>query len=299
MNRLADKKISNLLSYSFINNNRLLENLDNELDILNHYFYKGYPHVVHNTISRFISNPKFNKRPNCQKKNSVIIKAISLRLKCKLDLCTPKTYPYAVLESKHLLSLLSSHKSEEIGLLFWVTAALQRINLVINPHMFNRDEISSIKRLLYICMKRIPERQTRYQVVMFLEIAKLALLTKEEKLFDISIDSAEKTSGKLPSNEKFLISMIWDVKARGVLRFHKDIYNTLESIEKADFICPKSYRAVRLYLTNTKLHLYESSGDRDLLAKAYPLRSDALHLAELLDNPYQKIRLQNKKTIGL
>jgi hypothetical protein len=281
-----------------------IESLNCNISAMHELIYQGYPAVAFKELSRLRRISLSFNRAGQKKTLSLAARASWMRIRCLSDLCKGAAFGKAVEQSGESLSFALDRCPEEAGASFWAKGAIQRLELLSRvTFAYSQSDVSACLDVAKKAVALIPARDAATSVVAHLEVAKLALMTKNERLFLHHLDRGFFFAERVKAESPFLLALVWDVMARGDMRFRRNAIRALETIEKArTSVHPsiwRKYRAVELYVCNTEvqaLHLIEDPAAR---ARETTLRERIALEAAILGNPYQVQRLRHNNLAGL
>jgi hypothetical protein len=263
--------------------------------------YEGYPAIAYKNLGKLAKLIHELKLERTQRGKNLLSKIHWMRIRCLSDLTKAKDFKRASQESNRSYRFARENNTSELGPAYWMKSAIKRLEIVTHPDSFiSKQETQECLEIAQLAVKHTPKSRATERFVEYLELAKIALILKNQKLFHSGMDNAISLIDSLPQNQKYLAVMAWDVQARGHLRFDDDLSSVFESIDNAQEQTKTRFQAINLYLMNTKLHALLSSPDESLHSEARKLKSELALVTSLLENPYQEIRLSNEtKYVGL
>ena len=222
-----------------------------------------------------------------------------VKARCLSDITTPKNFFAAYKQIKNNLNFAIRERTSEIGASYWMAIAIKRLMIITNlrKKALIKEALDCLS-LGNFSLKYSTDNNYGLKLVNLFELAKTALILKDNYLFEKYIDMMFNCVSKLPEREKYLEIIAWDVLIRGYINFG-NFYKAAETIKKVKIIQNKKYRALNLFFKNTCHHFFISIKDPVYDNWAQKLKNEIWLEACLLNNPYQKLRFKRKKYIGL
>lgn len=291
----AERRFDYLLS-SVKESDNLLGDIENQIELYYEKIYEGYPKIAYTNLqklSELIYETGFHKK---QKGINLLSKIYWVQVRCLSDLTTTNGFKKAVVSSDKAYCFIKEHKgTAELGPAYWVKAAIRRLEILTRE----KSEISETEArecfdIAKLALRNTPQSRFAERLVEHLELAKIALILKDQWCFNEQLNFACSNLSKLPKTMSHFGSLVWDVKARGDIRFGRGIDRTFESIQIAQQLLDRKYQAINLYVQNTKLQALLFTEDPRLIRHAKRLKATLTVEAAILENPYQELRLKQK-----
>lgn len=261
--------------------------------------YHGYPYLVYSNLKK-LTKFIYGLGIDQSRETELISKINWIRARCLSDITKPQDFHGAYLKTLSFLEFAHQKKVRETGSVYWIISAIKRLEIISRDSLsFNKRELDECFELAQIAIQRTSETSYVERVVEHLELAKLALLSKNEYYFNRQIEMAFLSAAQLTSDLKYLEIHIWDIQARGMLIFRKNPLAALEIIQKAKNNTNLKLRSINLYLETTELQTLNEFDDPSLLLYKRRLKEKLSHELRLLKNPYQELRLKQQKLIGV
>jgi len=274
--------------------------LESQIHLLHELIYQGDPLTAYKRlkrIERFLLNSGFK---NKKTRVNLLSKLQWVAARCLSDICKPGRFLPGILEAERNLSFALEKNTQDIGGLFWMNSALMRLQILTVPkEKIHKPFLMKCLNLAKTALKYTPQTKLEERVVEHIEIAKIALLIEDKRLFEEQLNYGLSVASNLPQSFRYLAALVWDAKARGSIRFDKDLESTLENIQTAKDMLDDRYQAIHLFLGNTQLQALKLSDDSKTAKRATVLRYKVSLLANTLNNPYQKMRIAKEKYMGL
>lgn len=274
--------------------------IESQINLLYELIYQGNPSTAYKRlkrIERFLLNAEFK---NKKTRINLLSKVNWVTARCLSDICKPGRFLPGILEAEKNLSFALEKNAQDIGGLFWMNSALMRLQILTVPkEKIYKPFLMKCLDLAETALQYTSRTDLEQRVLEHIEIAKIALLIEDKKLFNEQVRYALSIVPRLPNSSRHLVALVWDAKARGSIRFDRDIDSALENLQIAKNGLDDKYQAVRLFLGNTELQALKLSNDSKIVDQAAILRDKLTLLADILNNPYQKIRISKEKYMGL
>lgn len=289
-----------LILESTLNTNNKIDFLESQINLLYELIYQGDPLTAYKRLKRiekFLLNSKFK---NKKTRVNLLSKLQWVTARCLSDICRPGTFLSGILETEKNLSFALEKNAHDIGGLFWMNSALMRLQILTIPkEKIHKPFLMKCLNLAKTALKYTPQTKLEERIVEHIEIAKIALLIEDKRLFEEQLNYGFSIIPDLPHSFRHLSALAWDAKARGSIRFDKDLDSALEDIQAAKNVLNDRYQAIHLFLGNTELQALKLSRDPMITRQATLLKDKMSFLSDILNNPYQKMRVVEEKYVGL
>lgn len=289
-----------LILDSILSKSTKIDFLRSQIDLLNDLIYQGNPITAFDRLKKLekiFLNSEFEENKT---KFNLLTKLQWIKSRCMSDICKPGKFLPSIMRAEKNLSFGLEKNSSSIGGLFWMNSALMRLQiLTVTKEKISKSFLKKCLDLAYAALEHTPMAEPEVRILEHIEIAKIALLIEDKKLYEEQINFAFSVATRLPQYLRYLSALLWDAKARGSIRFDKDLDSALEDIETAKNVLDDRYQAIHLFLRNTELQALKLSNDSKIVKQAALLKNEVGLLADMLNNPYQKMRVVKEKYMGL
>jgi hypothetical protein len=290
----------NLTSYNIEDSTSKLWHVENQINLLYQKIYEGYPSIVFKKLTILLKLIRKLGLDKTKKGLSLISRIHWVRIRCLSDMCSPDEFKKSNIYTARALSFAIEKNTEEIGPTYWVKSAIKRLELITAKTKPVKKNVEDCLNDSLLAFKHTAKENVTEKITEAVEIAKIALILRDSDLFERYLDFAFSIISNLPSDFKYLGAVVWDIKARGNIKFNKSLESALAAIEIAKTYSSNKSQAINLYLGNTKLQSLRLSKDKNLNERAKNLEEELSLLAQILDNPYQSLRATNKgKFVGI
>lgn len=274
----------------------LQANIENQIELCYEKIYEGYPKIAYTNLQKLsglMYELGFHKK---QKGINLLSKTYWIQVRCLSDLTTANGFKQAIASSDKAYRFVKEHESAtELGPAYWVKAAIRRLEILTRKKSeISETEARECFNIAKLALRNTPQSRFSERLVEHLEMAKIALILKDQYCFDEQINFAFSNLSKLSKTMGHFGPLVWDVKARGDLRFGRGADRAFESIQIAEQLLNRRYQAINLYVQNTKLQALLSTEDSHLIKYAKRLKATLALEAAILDNPYQELRLKQR-----
>lgn len=264
--------------------------------------YEGYPRDVYLHLTKLQKVIRRMGFYNKTKFENILSRINWVKMRCLSDITKAKDFAASFAQTLSTLDYAQEKKTSQIGENYWMVMAIKRLEIVTRPKRIPLDkkELQTCWDVGKLAVRHTSPNNSDQRLVEYLELAKTALLFKDEYRFQQMIDRCFYYVNRLPPDKKYLQVMAWDVLARGDLGLRNDPHAAFAHIREADKCKSLKYRAINLFIKNTELQAIDQINDPGYAKMREQVAQEIKLESILLNNPYQKLRFQNKKKyIGL
>ena len=281
------------------------ECLEGHIDAMHDKIYEGYPVVAYAELGR-LRDIALNLSPGQMKRAArAVARANWMRIRCLSDLTKTYSFGSAVRESEEAVAFADGFKCDDRGATYWTNAAIRRLEFLAWPSSNRpRKMLTQCIAIAERALQLIPFDRPGEKVVAHLELAKIALITNNRRLFEQQTDRAHFFGARVAQRSRYLLSLVWDVRARGSLRFDSNVQCAIENLEIAKKVLSENelacnHRAIKLYIGNTEIQAFKTFKDPVHAEYCKRLEHKIALEAMILGNPYQAQRLKQESLTGL
>lgn len=289
-----------LILQSTLSTSTKIDFFQSQIDLLNELIYQGNPLTAYKRLKRIERILLSSGFKNERTRVNLLSKLHWITARCLSDICKPGRFLPGILATEKNLSFALEKNSQGIGGLFWMNAALMRLQILTVPkEKINKPFLKKCLDFAKAALENTSRTEPEIKILEHIEIAKIALLIEDKKLFEKQLSLGLSIVPRLPQSFRHLAALVWDVKARGSIRFDRNLGSALENIQAAKNVLDDRYQAIHLFLGNTELQALKLSSDSKIIKEATLLKNRMGLLADILNNPYQKMRVVKEKYMGL
>lgn len=289
-----------LILESTLSTSTKIDFLQSQINFLNELIYQGNPLTAYKRLRKIEKILLTSEFKNEKIRINLLSRLHWVTARCLSDICKPGKFLPGILTAEKNLSFALEKNSQGIGGLFWMNSALMRLQILTVPkERIYKPFLKKCLDLAEAALENTSKTELETKILEHIEIAKIALLIEDKNLFEKEINFGLSITPKLPHSFRYLAALVWDAKARGSIRFYKDLDSALEDIQAAKNVLDDRYQAIHLFLGNTELQALNLSNDSMIIKQANLLKNRMSLLADILNNPYQKLRVVKEKYVGL
>ncbi|MBI4009375.1 hypothetical protein HY357_04015 [Candidatus Roizmanbacteria bacterium] len=286
-----------IIEYSFNPLGLIEEQVDQCLEA----YYLGFARFSYKNLTQLAKLVETLRLNQTKEGINVLSHIYWLQLACLSNQVDPKRLTKLSLLSDQTILFAKENTTTELGQAYYVKYKIKRYGLITNlvGKKLIKKQINECISLAELSLFHIPKTRVVERLIAQYGFAKLALFSRDKKLFDKHLFSAFNLFAQLPQNMQFLKIPPWAIKALGCIRFDEDVISALKNIQIALNFNTRHYRLLNLFCHVNKLHILRSSKDPQHHALADKLEDQTIIQNNMIGDSFENMRMREKRMIGL
>lgn len=275
--------------------------LNREVDLLFDPINEGYASLVYERSRKLEALIRLLKLDTTQEGKNLISRIGWSRFRSYSEMYSRVSeYDKAIQEADMSIAYAKDNKTTDLGELYFLKSSLERKSYLVKSKEANiKNKLLEGLSEAQFAAQAIPKSDIKTRIIAFLEVAFYSLALRDKEMFEKEIFEALSLAEELPVDLRHINALIWDAKARGSIRFGLKTDAALDNVKIAKSYSQPRYQNINLNIQSTELQALDASQNPEHTRYAQKLRDIVTMETTILENPYQRMRFEKKKFLGL